>query len=104
MAFDYKKFSKAYAVLNAQKNEIDEKMKVLKKKIQEHVDLESDRKVTTPYATMGFKSAYTKTSVDLKEIKTKDPELYATLESRGYIKTSVVNETFEIKCKAVLLE
>lgn len=102
--FNFEKFSKAYATLNAQKAEIENKMKVLKSKLEEHVNTETDRKVQTKYTTMYFKKGYDKEVVDLKAIKAENPKLYESLMKKGYIKVSKVKESFTVDCKAVLVE
>jgi cell division septum initiation protein DivIVA len=100
----YNKFSKAYATLAAEKTEIEQKMKKLKTQLAEKVIFEEDRKVTTPYATMFFKAGSVRETVDLATMKKDDAELYAILEQKGYIKRTEVKESFDIKCKAVLIE
>lgn len=100
----YNKFSKAYATLAAEKSEIEGKMKKLKVQLMEKVTFEEDRKVSTPYATMFFKAGSTRETVDLATLKKEDEELYNLLKTKGYIKETEVKESFDIKCKAVLIE
>lgn len=103
-AFNFEKFSKNYATLNAQKADIEDKMKKLKSRLSEEVSKLEDRKQTNKYATLYFKAPSTRESVDLKKLKADDPDLFEILEAKGYIKVTSVAETFDIKCKAVLLE
>ena len=102
--FNFEKWSKAYAILNAKKNSIEADMKTLKAKLEEQVNLVPERKVSNRYTTMFFKSGSTRETVDLKKLKEADPDLYEALNSKGYIKTTTVKESFDIKCQAVLLE
>lgn len=102
--FNFEKFSKAYAVLNAQKTDIENKMKVLKEKLKENVDKLEDRRSETNYATMYFKKGYDRETVDLKKIKAENPKLYQSLLNKGYIKITPIEESFDVKCKAVLVE
>lgn len=102
--FNFEKFSKAYAILNAQKKDCEDKMKALKAQLEGHVNQSKDRTVETKYTTMFFKAASTKDNCDCKKLKAEDPELYAALVTKGYIKVTPVKEAFTINCKAVLVE
>lgn len=102
--FNFERFSKNYATLNAQKADIEDKMKKLKARLSEEVAKLENRKSVTKYATMYFKAPSTRETVDLNTLKANDPELYAELVEKGYIKVTDIKESFDIKCKAVLLE
>lgn len=102
--FNFEKFSKAYAILNAQKKDCEEKMKALKAQLEGHVNQTKDRKVETKFTTMYFKAASTKDVCDCKKLKAEDPELYAALVTKGYITITPVKEAFTVNCKAVLIE
>ena len=102
--FDFEKFAKAYCILVAEKEEIEGKMKKLKDKIGEQVLLVEDRKVSNKYATMVWKKASNRESVDLTRMKKKDPTLYNSLKDAGWIKVTEVKETFELRTKAIIVE
>lgn len=102
--FNFEKFTKNYAMLSAQKAEIEDKMKKLKTRLSEEVSKLEDRKSTTKYATLYFKKASTRETADLKAMKVNDPDLYDLLMNKGYIKVTAVEESFDIKLKPVLLE
>lgn len=102
--FNFEKFSKSYAILNAQKVDIENKMQILKAKLKDNVNKLDNRKVETKYTTMYFKKGYTRKVVDLKKLEAENPKLYKQLQQGGFIKETPIDESFDIKCKTVLVE
>ena len=102
--FNYEKYTKAYAILNAQKENIENDMKVIKEKLKEAVLKEENQKAETKYATVYFAKGSTRETVDLDTIKTENKKLYDLLKKNGYIKETVVKPAFKVNCKSVLVE
>ena len=86
---------KALKEINDEKKALDEREKTIKASIESNLNEEGYK---TDYVTVSYTSPSTSTSVDLKALKDKEPELYDDL-LRDYPKVTNKKGSFSYRFK-----